>query len=782
VPGDGLDIVEEPAARSAQPGDPLAAASPVRRAAAALAHERDPQVRLHLIGKLFETRPSVILVSALGAALIGGAAAQRTGDPVMIACVAVAFMATLSLLPMVVSYRGVRDLADAVVRERDFWVASLFMSASVSLLCTRALAITDDTVAHLLTIALVLGAVTTFFRNYFRPKLVLAQLAVLLVPAGVAEAMQSEPIYWLVALGTVGLSYNVTGIMLSLYADAVALLISRGQVVAQSEQLDAALDNMSHGLCMFDAAQRLILCNSRYMEMYGFSPDDVRPGTSLRELVQYSCSVGNHPADQADAIYDYLVRSTRPGMQETFDHRLADGRVILVSHKGLAQGGWVAVHADITKQRESEAQIEFLAKHDLVTGLSNRLLINETLGRVFRRRAKSARAAVLLIDLDRFKDVNDTLGHPVGDEVLRQVARRLKACLAGRDVIARLGGDEFAIVRTGKLAGPGEVSALAEMIVTALQEPFDLADHRFVLGGSIGVAFRTEATPDPSSLLREADLALYAAKNDGRGQYRVFSHDMDRTVQHRRLLETGLRKALSNGEFELLYQPIVDVRNGTVVCYEALLRWHTAERGTLTPDEFIPLAEDVGVIRSIGEWALQEACREAAGWPEPIRVAVNLSPVQFRSAGLTLSVMMALARSGLAPERLELEVTESVLLKGTEATLATIEQLKQLGVRIALDDFGTGYSSLSYLRMFKFDKVKIDRSFVHEMERSLEARAVIEAVITLSRRLEIDSTAEGVETEAQLEMLRREGCDQAQGFLFGRPAAAASLHTARRVA
>jgi len=355
------------------------------------------------------------------------------------------------------------------------------------------------------------------------------------------------------------------------------------------------------------------------------------------------------------------------------------------------------------------------------------MLINEALTATFHSGRGTSPAAVLLIDLDRFKEVNDTLGHPVGDEVLKHVAGRLRGCLEAGDVLARLGGDEFAIVRSGRSAAASSVGELAEVILSALQEPFDLAEHRFVLAGSIGVSFKSLGTPDAASLLRQADLALYAAKNAGRGQYRTFTPDMDASVQERRVLETGLRQALSKGEFELLYQPIVDLPTGTVACYEALIRWHSAERGTIGPDEFIPLAEDVGMIRAIGEWALQEACREAVKWPSSVRVAVNLSPVQFRSPGLTSSVMMALARSGLAPDRLELEITESVLLKGTGATLVTLEQLRALGVRIALDDFGTGYSSLSYLRMFKFDKVKIDKSFVHELEDSQEARAIVQA-------------------------------------------------------
>jgi diguanylate cyclase (GGDEF)-like protein len=376
---------------------------------------------------------------------------------------------------------------------------------------------------------------------------------------------------------------------------------------------------------------------------------------------------------------------------------------------------------------------------------------------------------VLCLDLDRFKEVNDTLGHPVGDELLRAVAGRLRRCVRETDTIARLGGDEFAIVQISRTQ-PTDATALASRIIEAIDAPFDIDGHRVAVGTSVGIAIAPTDGTDPDQLLKNADLALYRAKSDGRGTYRFFEQEMDQRMQARRKLELDLRRALVDGEFELHYQPFVNLDRNEVIGFEALLRWRHPERGMVSPAEFIPLAEETGLIVPIGEWALRRACREAIGWPDGIAIAVNLSAAQFRNRQLVQTVVNALAAAGLPATRLELEITESVLLQDAEAAREILLQLRSLGVRIALDDFGTGYSSLSYLRTFPFDKIKIDRCFIADLSTSAEAPlAILRAVTQLGATLGMTTTAEGVETEEQLALVRAVGCTEMQGHLFSPP-------------
>jgi diguanylate cyclase (GGDEF)-like protein len=396
--------------------------------------------------------------------------------------------------------------------------------------------------------------------------------------------------------------------------------------------------------------------------------------------------------------------------------------------------------------------------------------MEESLGRL--RRDESL--AVLCLDLDRFKHVNDTLGHPIGDDLLQAVAVRLLGCVRESDVVARLGGDEFAVVQIG-CNQPAEAAQLAARIIDVLSAPYDLKNHHVVVGASIGVAVTPTDGSDPDQLLKSADLALYRAKADGRGTYRFFEPAMDARAQTRRLLETELRTALRDGEFELYYQPIVQLRTDEIAAFEALVRWNHPRRGMVAPLDFISVAEESGLIVRLGAWVLRNACAEAATWSKPVRVAVNLSPMQFKSPELAQTVFSAIAASGLAPDRLELEITESALLQDTEATLATLHQLRSFGVRIAMDDFGTGYSSLSYLRSFPFDKIKIDRSFIHELSTRGDCQAIVRAVTGLGSSLGIATTAEGVETHEQLKLLRREGCTEVQGYLFSPPRPAGAV-------
>jgi diguanylate cyclase (GGDEF)-like protein/PAS domain S-box-containing protein len=430
---------------------------------------------------------------------------------------------------------------------------------------------------------------------------------------------------------------------------------------------------------------------------------------------------------------------------------------------------------DVTERKQAEARIAYMAHHDALTDLPNRVLFNDRLDELLARvRRSGENLAVHCLDLDHFKGVNDTLGHPIGDELLKTVAQRLRQCLRDSDLVARLGGDEFAVVQW-PVASPNEASTMATTLIDVVSKPYEVHGHEFVVGASIGIALAPHDGEAADVLLRNADMALYRAKAEGRGTAHFFEPEMDRRIQARRVLELDLRKAFANGELELYYQPQINLTTNAVSGFEALLRWRHPERGMVPPMEFIPLAEEIGLIVPLGEWVLRTACAEAVRWPGDFKIAVNLSPAQFRSRGVVKAVLTALAYSRLPAGRLELEITESVLLGETDANLATLHQLREIGVRISMDDFGTGYSSLSYLRCFPFDKIKIDRSFVSELAERPDCLAIIRAVAGLGLSLGIATTAEGIETREQLERVRAEGCTEVQGYLFSAPRPAAEL-------
>jgi diguanylate cyclase (GGDEF)-like protein len=553
-----------------------------------------------------------------------------------------------------------------------------------------------------------------------------------------------------------------------------ALSIANEEVLARSIHLDAALKYRSQGLLMFDRGERLILCNDQYIDMYGLSRDIVKPGCSFAGLLRHRYEQGqlvrNPEEYRAEILAEIRTRGTRSRVVKT-----ADGREVQVIDRAMPDGSWVATHEDITEQRAAEAKISHMALHDALTDLPNRVLFRQQLEERLAHMERGARFAVLCLDLDRFKNVNDALGHAIGDRLLNQAADRLRACLRDSDIVARFGGDEFAILQFG-VGGPTDTTALAERLIEAIGEPFDLDGQQVVIGLSAGIAIAPTDGADADQLMMNADMALYRAKADGRATYRFFEPEMDARMQARRSLELDLRKAVTQGEFELHFQPLINLKADAICSFEALLRWNHPERGMIPPLDFIPLAEETGLIVPIGEWALRQACEEAAKWPSEVGIAVNLSPAQFKSPNLSQTVVNALARSGLAPGRLELEITESVLLSDTDANYATLHRLRELGVRISMDDFGTGYSSLSYLRSFPFDKIKIDRSFVRDLSSKVESIAIIRAVTGLGSNLGMVTTGEGVETQDELECLRQEGCTEAQGYYFSKPRPASEVH------
>ena len=658
---------------------------------------------------------------------------------------------------------------------------------------------------------------------------------------------------------------------------------------------------MSQGLLMFDASERLVVCNRRYIEMYGLSAEVIKPGVTFRHLLAHRKESGSLTGD----VEEYRSRILGDLAQERVTHYVRetpDGRSIRIVNLPMANGGWVVTHEDITDQRRAEqerdrnqqfldliidnipvtiivkearerryilinraaekllglrredaigktasdvypkaqadlvtghddqliaarSQLFFdehpfetrdngtrtltlnrmvifgdeakpkylvgviedvterrhaldrivrLANYDALTGLPNRELFRVQLEQALAKMAHGERLAVFYLDLDQFKSVNDSLGHPVGDELLKAVAARLRTCVKDTDTVARLGGDEFALIQAN-VREPADFAALVRRIYEAIRAPYDLNGHQLFADVSIGIAIAPEDGSEPTHLLKHADLAMYRAKAEGRGTYRFFEPEMDARMRARRHLELDLRKAITNGEFELHYQPIVDLEHGKIGSCEALVRWHHPQRGFILPAEFIPVAEETGLIVSLGEWVLRQACADAATWPNDIRVAVNLSPAQFRSPTLTHRVISALAAAGLSPQRLDLEITELVLMQNNDAVLGTLHQLQGLGARIALDDFGTGYSSLSYLRSFPFDKIKIDQLFIKDLANSDECLPIVQSIIAMAKGLNMAATAEGVETEEQLKTLRAIGCAEMQGHLFCAPKPADEL-------
>ena len=540
-------------------------------------------------------------------------------------------------------------------------------------------------------------------------------------------------------------------------------------------QFDSAINNMSHGLCFFDPAHRLIVCNDRYVEMYDLPRDRIGPGTSLAEIVDMRFEVGSFPAMSKEEYLHWRAKVAISAEPTDSVVELRNGRTFKIRHRPMPDGGWVATHEDITEQRQSEVKIEYMAHHDSLTDLANRVLLNERLEQALGHRIhREEIVAVHHLDLDHFKAVNDTFGHLAGDKLLKIVAGRLRGLVRDTDTIARMGGDEFVIVQ-GPIRDPAEATSLAQRIIALISEPYDIDGHQAIIGASIGIAVGPSDGLRPDKLLRNADLALYRAKGDGRGQFRFFEPAMDQQMQARRILEQDLRKALAAGEFELHYQPVVNLASNEISGFEALIRWNHPEKGMVAPATFIPLAEEIGFIVPIGEWVIRQACTKAAQWPGDLHVAVNISAVQFRSPGLMQVIVGALAASGLQPTRLEIEITESVLLQNKETTLELLHQLRALGVRIAMDDFGTGYSSLTYLQCFPFDKIKIDRSFVKDITENTGSLNIVRAVAALANGMGMTATAEGVETSEQLDKITSEGCTEMQGYLFSKPLPAAEI-------
>lgn len=549
---------------------------------------------------------------------------------------------------------------------------------------------------------------------------------------------------------------------------------SKQKLRIQNDRFLTALENMSQGLAMFDGHQRLVICNHQYLEIYDLPRHLGRAGTHLLTILRARIAAGTHAGEDPAAYLRERLSTAARGISSSATHHLNNGRVLSVTHKAMADGGWVTMHKDITELHNMQAELAHQAYHDSLTGLPNRNLLYQRLGQAFETLQPDGSFAVLCLDLDGFKAINDSMGHASGDKLLKQVAGRLSDCVGTAGVVGRMGGDEFAVLHPD--GTPASALALAKSILDEIRRPFDIDDHAVLVGVSVGIAMAPRDGQSADKLLKSGDLALYSIKRGRRGGYSFFEPDLAKTLSQRGRMEHDLRRALANGEFELFYQPILDLATQTIAGFEALLRWQHPTDGMILPADFIPLAEELGLIVPIGEWVIREAFREAASWPAGPRVAVNVSSVQFDRGNLVNVVMNAFAATGLARDRVEIEITETLFLEDSQTNLDILHELHALGLKVALDDFGTGYSALSYLLAFPFDKLKIDGSFVRALDNAAGAQIILRSVADIGQRMGMLTTAEGIESQEQLRDVQAMGYTEAQGFLISKPLNREALH------
>jgi diguanylate cyclase (GGDEF)-like protein len=644
----------------------------------------------------------------------------------------------------------------------------MFYASALGLWCFVALVLSDDAVAHMIAISVTLGYVSGGSgRTYGRPWIFHVQMLLACGPMTAAMAVYGSPYYFGMALLNVVFFFALKHISTSLQQMFVRALVAREREAAIASQFDTALNNMPHGLCMFRADGTLAVMNHRFSEMMNLPDGMVDRRVSAADIVDACVKAGSISAASGGIILAEIEDSQARDIITT-DPDIARGRSLSWTFQPMAGGGAVVLLEDITERRNAEARISHLARYDELTALPNRVNFRDEIERLLNApREADQLSALLFVDLDQFKQVNDTLGHPCGDQLLCLVAERMREMLRPEDFVARFGGDEFVVFQQN-IRSAEDAAGLARRIVDNLSERYKIDNHLVEIGASVGIAM-TSLGVSADTLLKNADMALYKAKADGRGTFCFFREELAQTVESRRILELDLRKALANEEFELFYQPLVNLKSGRITTCEALLRWNHPVRGTVSPVDIIPVAEDMGLIVDLGRWILRKACMECMKWPEGVSVAVNFSPQQFHQRDILSEVRYALEISGLPANRLEIEITESSLLRNTQLTHDVLSQLSAIGVRISLDDFGTGYSSLSYLHNFPLQKVKIDRSFLEGID-SDRPLTLLRGVARLSADLGMSVVVEGIETNEQLERISVDGTvSEAQGYLFSRP-------------
>ncbi|MGA7810321.1 putative bifunctional diguanylate cyclase/phosphodiesterase [Bradyrhizobium sp.] len=729
-----------------------------------------PSIYAALIDSLFQD-PGPLFAGALCAAIAAVMTALKTGNGWLWPCVALLVVTgavraldtrhyqrhTSSLTPELVAHWEIR-----------YQVGAMLYAAALGLWCIVAILGSDDPAAHMICTSVTLCYVAAGgARTYGRPWIFHVQMLLAIGPLTVALLLYGSPYYAGMALLNVPFFLALKHISISLQKIFVRALVAREREAALASQFDTALNNMPHGLCMFGARGLLAVVNHRFTEMMGLSPVQVCSGATAADIVNACVLAGTLSAMSAKIILSEIEHSQARDIVTT-DPDPARGRSLSWTFQPMADGGAVVLLEDITERRNTEARISHLARYDELTALPNRVNFRDEIERLLKVPYKAGQmSALLFVDLDQFKQVNDTLGHPCGDQLLCAVAGRLRDMLRPEDFVARFGGDEFVVFQQN-IRSSDEAAILARRIVDHLSERYKIDNHLVEIGASVGIA-TTSPGISADTLLKNADMALYRAKADGRGTFCFFRDELAQSVESRRILELDLRKALANEEFELFYQPLVNLKSGKLSTCEALLRWNHPVRGTVSPVEIIPVAEDMGLIVDLGRWILRKACMECMKWPEAVSVAVNFSPQQFHQRDVLSEVRYALEVSGLPAERLEIEITESSLLRNTQLTHDVLSQLRAIGVRISLDDFGTGYSSLSYLHNFPLQKVKIDRSFLEGIEAD-RPLTLLRGVARLSADLGMLVVVEGIETNEQLELISADGTvTEAQGYLFSRP-------------
>ena len=731
-----------------------------------------PDIYVSLVDSLYSDRRS-LLIGSVAAAMTAVITAAWTGDVLLYAgAAAIAVVAAIRLQQMrnYARQRGTLSVAATRQWERLYVVGAAAHVAILGLFCFYALTQTSDPFVQLFAFSLTLAYLVGIAgRNFASDLLVDSQIICAGVPMTLALLVAGPPYFLIFVFVLLPLFLAIKLMAARLKSTLLDAVISARDVKLLATRFNTALNNMPHGLAMFDESQVLVVANRRLGELLRH-PFDSEASSTTAHRVLLDCAeagvISNADALRLVGEFDDRLSGRTLGDLEL---ETRDRRTLALSFEPMERGGSVVLVEDVTERKDAEARIRQLARYDPLTGLPNRNLLHEQMEAMLgTARHDRQLYAVLFIDLDRFKQVNDTLGHAFGDRLLCAVSDRLRTLVGAPDLIARFGGDEFVVILAA-IQAENNAAAMAERIVSALAEPYSIDDHRVVIGCSIGIAVAAGGDADEDRLLKNADMALYRAKAEGRGGWQFFEPEMDVRAQVRRSLELELRIAAEKKLLRVFYQPLVDLRTKRFSTCEALLRWEHPERGWVSPAEFIPIAEDTGLIVEIGEWALGQACMDCATWPTDVRVAVNLSPVQFRRGGLVGAVRNALAISGLPPNRLELEITESVLLHDNAITRMTLQQLRDMGVRIALDDFGTGYSSLSYLQNFQLDKVKLDRSFLQGIGTGHRSLILLRGIAKLSADLGMLVAVEGIETEEQVSLIAAvPHIDEVQGFYFSR--------------